>query len=166
MAKTKPIVGVVMGSDSDLETMKRCLKQLDEFEITYEVRIISAHRTPDQTASFVRQASSGGVKVFICGAGGAAHLAGAVAAQTTRPVIGVPIASSALNGLDALLATVQMPARTTVRTKAITTMRTTVRPTARTMALTMAPTTARTMVRATTIVSVVGPAGSASHVRR
>jgi phosphoribosylaminoimidazole carboxylase PurE protein len=109
MAKKKPIVGVVMGSDSDLETMKRCLKQLDEFEITYEVRIISAHRTPDIAHEYAATAIQRGLKVIIAAAGMSAALSGVLAASTTLPVVGVPMASGPLVGVDAALSTMQMP---------------------------------------------------------
>lgn len=108
-----------MGSDSDLEVMSEGAEILKSFGIPYEMKVLSAHRSPELVSRFVRQAKSRGFKIFICGAGGAAHLAGMVAAQTTLPVIGVPVNSSALGGLDALLATVQMPAGTPVATVAI-----------------------------------------------
>ena len=109
MAKKKPIVGVVMGSDSDLETMKRCLKQLDEFGIACEVRIISAHRTPDTAHEYAATAIQRGLKVIIAAAGMSAALGGVLAANTTLPVIGVPMASGPLAGIDAALSTMQMP---------------------------------------------------------
>ena len=108
-----------MGSDSDLEVMREAAKALDEFGITYEMDITSAHRSPARTSEFARQAAGRGIKVIIAGAGGAAHLAGVIAAETTLPVIGVPMPSSSLQGLDALLATVQMPAGIPVATLAI-----------------------------------------------
>jgi phosphoribosylaminoimidazole carboxylase PurE protein len=114
-----PDVAILMGSKSDLETMKPAAEVLKKLGLTVAVRVLSAHRTPEQTAAFVREASAGGTKVFICGAGGAAHLAGAVAAHTTRPVIGVPIASSSLQGFDSLLATVMMPPGMPVATVAV-----------------------------------------------
>lgn len=98
-----------MGSDSDLATMRAALDVLDGFEVPYEVNIKSAHRTPAETSAYVRDADRRGCGVFIAGAGLAAHLAGAVAAQTLKPVIGVPLDAGPLNGLDALLSTVQMP---------------------------------------------------------
>jgi len=107
--KTKPIVGVVMGSDSDLNTMQRCLKQLDEFGIAYEVRIISAHRTPDIAHEYSTTAIKRGLKVIIAAAGMSAALSGVLAASTTLPVIGVPMASGPLVGIDAALSTMQMP---------------------------------------------------------
>jgi phosphoribosylaminoimidazole carboxylase PurE protein len=108
-----------MGSDSDLEVMREAEKQLDSFGIAYETRIMSAHRTPDKAAEYAVTAPQRGLEVIICGAGAAAHLAGAIAANTTLPVIGIPIDSSSLKGLDALLATVQMPAGIPVATMAI-----------------------------------------------
>jgi len=115
----QPLVSIVMGSDSDLEVMREAAKALDEFGIAYEVDITSAHRSPARTGEFARQAAGRGIKVIIAGAGGAAHLAGVIAAETTLPVIGVPMPSSSLQGLDALLATVQMPAGIPVATLAI-----------------------------------------------
>lgn len=108
-----------MGSDSDLEIMREAGKALDDFGIAYEIDVTSAHRSPARTSEFARGAAGRGIKVIIAGAGGAAHLAGVIAAETTLPVIGVPIASSALGGLDSLLATVQMPAGIPVATVAI-----------------------------------------------
>ena len=119
MANSKPKVGILMGSDSDLEVMREAEKRLDSFGIVYETRIMSAHRTPDIAAEYYATAAKRGLEVIICGAGAAAHLAGAIAANTTLPVIGVPIDSSGLKGLDALLATVQMPAGIPVATMAI-----------------------------------------------
>jgi phosphoribosylaminoimidazole carboxylase PurE protein len=112
-------VAILMGSKSDLPVMKPAADILRELGLTVCVRVLSAHRTPEQTAAFVREATAGGTKVFICGAGGAAHLAGAVAAHTTRPVIGIPIASSSLQGMDALLSTAMMPPGIPVATVAI-----------------------------------------------
>ena len=117
--KGKTQVAILMGSDSDWETMSAAAKRLEAFGIGYDVRVLSAHRTPQRTAEYAAGAAGRGVKVFICGAGGAAHLAGAVAAQTTLPVIGVPLDASSLNGLDALLATVQMPKGVPVATVAV-----------------------------------------------
>ncbi len=105
----KPLVGVVMGSDSDLEVMQRCVKQLAEFGIACELRVISAHRTPETAHEYARSAAGRGLKVLVAGAGMSAALAGVLAANTTLPVIGVPIESGALKGLDALLSTAQMP---------------------------------------------------------
>src|SRR5260370_625973 len=115
---SQPLVSIVMGSDSDLEIMREAAKALDEFGIAYEMDVTSAHRSPDRTADYARQAAGNGIRVIIAGAGGAAHLAGVIAAHTTLPVIGVPI-PSVLNGLDSLLATVQMPAGIPVATVAI-----------------------------------------------
>jgi phosphoribosylaminoimidazole carboxylase PurE protein len=112
-------VAILMGSKSDLPTMKPAAEVLKELGLRVSVRVLSAHRTPEQTAAFVRAAARGGTKVFICGAGGAAHLAGTVAAHTTRPVIGIPIASSSLQGMDALLSTAMMPPGIPVATVAI-----------------------------------------------
>jgi phosphoribosylaminoimidazole carboxylase PurE protein len=108
-----------MGSDSDLSVMREAEKRLDTFGIPYETRIMSAHRTPDAAARYAATAEQRGLEVIIAGAGAAAHLAGAIAAGTTLPVIGIPIDSSSLKGLDALLATVQMPAGIPVATMAI-----------------------------------------------
>ncbi|HEV3510551.1 MAG TPA: 5-(carboxyamino)imidazole ribonucleotide mutase [Candidatus Sulfotelmatobacter sp.] len=116
---SKPQVSIVMGSDSDLEIMREAGKALDGFGIAYEMDVTSAHRSPDRTAEFARKAAERGIRVIIAGAGGAAHLAGVIAAHTTLPVIGVPIPSTSLNGLDSLLATVQMPAGIPVATVAI-----------------------------------------------
>jgi 5-(carboxyamino)imidazole ribonucleotide mutase len=112
-------VAIMMGSKSDLETMRPAAKVLEALGLVVEVRVLSAHRTPEQAASFVREATENGVKAFICGAGGAAHLAGAVAAHTTRPVIGVPIAAGTLGGLDSLMSTVMMPPGMPVATVAV-----------------------------------------------
>lgn len=114
-----PLVAILMGSESDFETMERCHKTLHEFGIAHEVRVMSAHRTPDTVAGFVRGAPARGIRVFIAAAGGAAHLAGAVAAHTSLPVIGVPVDATGLQGLDALLSTVQMPPGVPVATVAI-----------------------------------------------
>ncbi|HBO84624.1 MAG: 5-(carboxyamino)imidazole ribonucleotide mutase [Deltaproteobacteria bacterium GWC2_42_11] len=105
----KSLVGILMGSDSDMPVMKESVKVLKEFGIPYEITISSAHRSPKRTSEYARTASDRGIKVIIAGAGNAAHLAGFIAAETTLPVIGVPIDSSSLKGLDALLSTVQMP---------------------------------------------------------
>jgi phosphoribosylaminoimidazole carboxylase PurE protein len=118
----KPKVAVLMGSDSDLPTMVECVKVLEEYGIAHEVRVLSAHRTPDEAAAFARSAERVGLRVLVAGAGGAAHLAGALAAHCTLPVIGVPLASSPLLGLDALLATVQMPPGVPVATVGVGTM--------------------------------------------
>ena len=104
-----PTVAILMGSDSDLPVMAGCAKVLEQYGIGYDIRVLSAHRSPDEAARFSREAEGNGFRVIVCGAGGAAHLAGAVAAHSTLPVIGVPLASSPLSGFDALLSTVQMP---------------------------------------------------------
>ncbi len=116
---SKPLVSIIMGSDSDLDIMREAGKALEEFGIAHEIDVTSAHRSPDRTAEYARKASGRGIKVIIAGAGGAAHLAGVVAAHTTLPVIGVPIPSTSLNGMASLLATVQMPAGIPVATVAI-----------------------------------------------
>jgi phosphoribosylaminoimidazole carboxylase PurE protein len=109
MAEEATRVGILMGSDSDLPVMAGCAKVLGEYGIGYEVRVLSAHRTPEEAVRYIREAEGRGLRVIVAGAGGAAHLAGAAAAHTTLPVIGVPLASSPLSGFDALLSTVQMP---------------------------------------------------------
>ena len=114
-----PRVAIIMGSKSDAEVMRPASEALQELGIPHEVRVMSAHRTPDVVAKYAEAARERGIKVIIAGAGGAAHLAGAVAARTTLPVIGVPIGSSALGGVDALYATVQMPSGIPVATVAI-----------------------------------------------
>ena len=114
-----PLVGILMGSTSDWEVMKQAAKVLDEFGVAYEARAMSAHRTPDLVEEFVKAASGRGMKCIIAGAGGAAHLAGVVAAHTTLPVLGVPMPSKHLNGMDSLLSTVQMPKGIPVATFAI-----------------------------------------------
>lgn len=119
MAKKKTVVGVVMGSDSDWPVMQEAVKLLDELGIPCEARVISAHRTPGTAADYAKNAEKSGLKVIIAAAGGAAHLAGAIASWTTLPVIGVPLQGWALDGLDALLATVQMPSGIPVATMAI-----------------------------------------------
>ena len=108
-----------MGSDSDIPVMEQAARLLEKFEIPFEMKILSAHRTPDQAAEYVKGLAARGIKVLIAGAGCAAHLAGVAAAQTTIPVIGVPIESSPLNGMDSLLSTVQMPPGVPVATMAI-----------------------------------------------
>jgi len=118
-AKKNVIVSVVMGSDSDLPVMVEATRVLDEFGIGYEMILTSAHRTPMRTTKFAVSAAQRGIKVIIVGAGAAAHLAGVIAAQTTLPVIGVPIDSTSLHGLDALLSTVQMPSGVPVGSMAI-----------------------------------------------
>lgn len=116
MPADNPQVSIVMGSDSDLEVMKGAAEVLKEFGVGYEMQITSAHRAPDRTAEYARGAAGRGVKVIIAGAGYAAHLAGVIAANTILPVIGVPLEASSLDGMDALLATVQMPAGIPVAT--------------------------------------------------
>ena len=115
----QPLVSILMGSDNDYEVMVEAARALDQFGIPFEMTVSSAHRTPARTAGIVRGAHARGVKVIIAGAGAAAHLAGVVAAETTLPVIAVPIDSTSLQGLDALLAMVQMPAGIPVATVAI-----------------------------------------------
>ncbi len=105
----KNFIAILMGSDSDLPTMKKCIDVLTTFEVYHEVKILSAHRTPQQTMEYVKDAEQRGCSAFICAAGLAAHLAGAVAANTIKPVIGVPMDAGPLQGMDALLSTVQMP---------------------------------------------------------
>lgn len=114
-----PLVVVVMGSKSDWETMRQADEMLAKFEVPHECRVLSAHRTPVETAEYVNQAESRGVEVIIAAAGGAAHLAGVCAAHTVLPVLGVPMESSSLKGLDSLLSTVQMPAGIPVGTLAL-----------------------------------------------
>ncbi|MDU6523957.1 5-(carboxyamino)imidazole ribonucleotide mutase [Enterococcus devriesei] len=114
-----PEVAVIMGSTSDWETMKHACESLEELGISYEKKVVSAHRTPDLMFEFAEKARERGIKVIIAGAGGAAHLPGMVAAKTTLPVIGVPVQSKALNGLDSLLSIVQMPGGIPVATTAI-----------------------------------------------
>lgn len=115
----KAEVGIIMGSTSDWETMKHACDILDELEITYEKKVVSAHRTPDLMFEYAETAKERGLKVIIAGAGGAAHLPGMVAAKTVLPVIGVPVESKALKGLDSLLSIVQMPGGVPVATVAI-----------------------------------------------
>ncbi len=117
--KLEAIVGIIMGSDTDYPVMAEAGKTLEKFGVGYEIEVMSAHRSPARTHQYATLAASRGLKCIIVGAGGAAHLAGVVAAVTTLPVIGVPLATSALNGMDALLATVQMPGGIPVATMAI-----------------------------------------------
>ncbi|WP_138429514.1 5-(carboxyamino)imidazole ribonucleotide mutase [Fodinibius saliphilus] len=119
MSKATPLVGVIMGSDSDWPTMKAACDILDEFDVPYEKKVISAHRTPDDMAEYGKEARDRGIKVIIAGAGGAAHLPGMTAAHTTLPVIGVPVKTSTLSGLDSLYSIVQMPGGVPVATVAI-----------------------------------------------
>ncbi len=114
-----PLVSVVMGSRSDWDTMEHCVESLEKLGIPHDVRILSAHRTPDALLDYIDKAEAGGVEVFIAAAGGAAHLAGLVATKTALPVLGVPMESKALGGLDSLLSMVQMPAGVPVATLAI-----------------------------------------------
>lgn len=115
----EPIVGIVMGSDSDWPLVQKTCQTLDKFGVAYEKRVISAHRTPETALEYSRTAESRGLKVIIAAAGGAAHLGGVLAAGTVLPVIGIPVAGGALNGLDALYATVQMPGGVPVATVAV-----------------------------------------------
>jgi 5-(carboxyamino)imidazole ribonucleotide mutase len=119
MSKQRPLVAIVMGSDSDYSVMCHAEEALQEFDIAYEIKIISAHRTPDEMSSFARSAARRGVKVIVAGAGGAAHLPGMIAAHSELPVIGVPVPHGALQGQDALLSIVQMPKGVPVATVAI-----------------------------------------------
>lgn len=116
---TSPIVAIIMGSKSDYETMQHSCQMLDKFKIPYETKIVSAHRTPEILYSFAKSAQKNGFKIIIAGAGGAAHLPGMVASLTTLPVLGVPVMSKSLNGLDSLLSIAQMPAGIPVATFAI-----------------------------------------------
>jgi len=116
---TNPLIALIMGSKSDWETMEHATKTLDELKIPYEVKIVSAHRTPDLLFQFAESAHKRGIEVIIAGAGGAAHLPGMAAAKTHLPVLGVPVQSKALNGMDSLLSIVQMPAGVPVGTLAI-----------------------------------------------
>ena len=109
MDSDKPVVGIVMGSDSDWPLVKKACETLDKFGVPYETRVISAHRTPEAAIEYSKSAEGRGIKAIIAAAGGAAHLGGVLAAGTVLPVIGIPVAGGALNGLDALYATVQMP---------------------------------------------------------
>jgi phosphoribosylaminoimidazole carboxylase PurE protein len=113
------LVALLMGSDSDLPTVKDACTVLQDFGVPFEAHVLSAHRSPDDLVAYIRKAEQSGVRIFIAAAGGAAHLAGVVAAHTTRPVIGIPIQTSALSGLDSLLSTVQMPGGVPVATMAI-----------------------------------------------
>ena len=119
MTAEKALVSIVMGSDSDLDRMNECAKILDEFDISFEMTISSAHRSPKTTMEYAESASNRGIEVIVAGAGRAAHLAGVIAAHTTLPVIGVPIDGGPLNGIDALYSTVQMPPGIPVATMAI-----------------------------------------------
>lgn len=114
-----PMVGIIMGSDSDLPVMYKAAEMLDTLEVPYEITIVSAHRTPDRMATYAKSAASRGIKVIIAGAGGAAHLPGMVAAQTALPVIGVPVQTKTMSGVDSLYSIVQMPPGIPVATVAI-----------------------------------------------
>lgn len=107
---SKPVISIIMGSQSDLETVREAINLLKEFKVGFEVKVLSAHRTPKELAAYVESAPKRGVKVFIAAAGGSAALAGVIASHTTLPVIGIPIETKSLKGLDSLLSTVQMPA--------------------------------------------------------
>ncbi len=119
MSTTDPLVGIIMGSQSDWPTMQRAAQMLDALNIAYETKIVSAHRTPDRLYEYAKSARERGLQVIIAGAGGAAHLPGMVAAMTSLPVLGVPVQSKALNGLDSLMSIVQMPKGVPVATLAI-----------------------------------------------
>lgn len=119
MSETTPRVGIIMGSQSDWETMRHAAETLDKLGVEHETRIVSAHRTPDRLYAYASEARGRGLRVVIAGAGGAAHLPGMCAAMTPLPVVGVPVQSKALNGLDSLLSIVQMPAGVPVATVAI-----------------------------------------------
>jgi 5-(carboxyamino)imidazole ribonucleotide mutase len=114
-----PSVGILVGSSSDLPVMEKCTKRLEDLGVDYELEVLSAHRNPEGVAEYVASAPGRGIRAFICAAGMAAHLAGAVAARTNLPVIGIPIAAGTLGGFDALLATVQMPSGVPVATVAV-----------------------------------------------
>lgn len=115
----KPVIGIIIGSQSDLEQIKPCFEIFDEFKVTYELKILSAHRSPKRLISYIQDVAGRRIKIFIAAAGGAAALAGTVAAHTTLPVIAIPIKTSNLNGLDSLLSTVQMPGGVPVACMAI-----------------------------------------------
>ena len=119
MARRSPLVGIVMGSASDWEVMREAAKQLTDFSVPFDTKVLSAHRTPDALEKWVKRLSANGARCFIAGAGGAAHLAGVIAAKTTVPVLGVPMPSKYLHGLDSLLSIVQMPKGIPVATFAI-----------------------------------------------
>lgn len=118
-AKKKYLVSILMGSDSDLDVMRSCQETLQEFGVVSDIKILSAHRTPNALGEYMKQAEAQGVKVYVAAAGMAAHLAGAVASRTIKPVLGVPLDASSLGGLDSLLSTVQMPSGIPVATVAI-----------------------------------------------
>jgi 5-(carboxyamino)imidazole ribonucleotide mutase len=119
MADEAPLVGIIMGSQSDWETMRHAADLLEQLNVPHETRVVSAHRTPDRLYSYAREAADRGLKVIVAGAGGAAHLPGMVASMTRLPVLGVPVESKALSGMDSLLSIVQMPAGVPVGTLAI-----------------------------------------------
>lgn len=119
MVNNKAVVGIIMGSDSDLPTMKGAAEILEEFHITYEITVVSAHRTPERMFEYAKTAEEKGIEVIIAGAGGAAHLPGMIASMSSLPVIGVPVKTSSLSGVDSLLSIVQMPAGVPVATVAI-----------------------------------------------
>ena len=119
MADQTPIIGIIMGSTSDWDTMRHCADMLETLGIAYEAKVVSAHRTPDRLVTYAKGASERGLKVIIAGAGGAAHLPGMAAAMTALPVLGVPVESKALSGMDSLLSIVQMPGGIPVGTLAI-----------------------------------------------
>ena len=118
-SQESPLVGVIMGSKSDWEIMRHCIETLEQLRTPYECRVLSAHRTPEQTREYIMSAESRGLEVIIAAAGGAAHLAGVAAAHTVLPVLGVPMQSKSLGGMDSLLSTVQMPGGIPVGTLAI-----------------------------------------------
>ncbi len=119
MSETTPLIGIIMGSDSDLPTMKAAIAVCEDFDVSYEVKILSAHRTPERMIDYAKTADTRGIKVIIAGAGGAAHLPGMVASLTPLPVIGVPVATKNLQGVDSLYSIVQMPRGIPVATVAI-----------------------------------------------
>ena len=119
MADEAPLVGIIMGSQSDWETMRHAAELLGELDVPHEAKVVSAHRTPDRLYRYAREAAGRGLKVIVAGAGGAAHLPGMVASMTRLPVLGVPVESKALSGMDSLLSIVQMPAGVPVGTLAI-----------------------------------------------
>jgi 5-(carboxyamino)imidazole ribonucleotide mutase len=119
MADEAPLIGIIMGSQSDWETMRHAAEMLDTLEVPYETRIVSAHRTPDRLFDYAKSAAGRGLKAIVAGAGGAAHLPGMAASMTRLPVLGVPVESKALSGMDSLLSIVQMPAGIPVGTLAI-----------------------------------------------
>jgi 5-(carboxyamino)imidazole ribonucleotide mutase len=119
MADQTPIIGIIMGSTSDWDTMRHCADMLETLDIAFEAKVVSAHRTPDRLVAYAKGASARGLRVIIAGAGGAAHLPGMAAAMTALPVLGVPVESKALSGMDSLLSIVQMPGGIPVGTLAI-----------------------------------------------